>query len=147
MHNHWILVDLDVSHRSMGKAFRYYDTCMLELNNQVSGWQLVEAGISLLQWEFRDEYGEKAKMIYVVMDQSWRHQYELAAAAAAVESLQSCPTLCNPIDSSPPGSAVPGILQARALEWVAILIARVGLNDSTRDSSFKTHNGYYFFGG
>ena len=41
-------------------------------------------------------------------------------AAAAAKSLQSCPTLCNPIDSSPPGSPVPGILQARTLEWVAI---------------------------
>ena len=43
-----------------------------------------------------------------------------AAAAAAAKSLQSCPTLCNPIDSSSPGSRVPGILQARTLEWVAI---------------------------
>ena len=43
-----------------------------------------------------------------------------AAAAAAAKSLQSCPTLCDPIDSSPPGSPVPGILQARTLEWVAI---------------------------
>ena len=42
------------------------------------------------------------------------------AAAAAAKSLQSCPTLCDRIDSSPPGSAVPGILQARTLEWVAI---------------------------
>ena len=42
------------------------------------------------------------------------------AAAAAAKSLQSCPILCNPIDSSPPGSPVPGILQARTLEWVAI---------------------------
>ena len=42
------------------------------------------------------------------------------AAAAAAKSLQSCPTLCNPIDGSPPGSPVPGILQARILEWVAI---------------------------
>ena len=41
-------------------------------------------------------------------------------AAAAAKSLQSCPTLCNPIDSSPPGSTVPVILQARTLEWVAI---------------------------
>ena len=41
-------------------------------------------------------------------------------AAAAAKSLQSCPTLCDPIDGSPPGSAVPGILQARTLEWVAI---------------------------
>ena len=42
--------------------------------------------------------------------------YSLDAAAA--KSLQSCPTLCNPIDSSPPGSPVPGILQARTLEWL-----------------------------
>ena len=42
------------------------------------------------------------------------------SAAAAAKSLQSCPTLCDPIDSSPPGSAVPGILRARILEWVAI---------------------------
>ena len=43
-----------------------------------------------------------------------------AAAAAAAKSLQSCLTLCDPIDGSPPGSPVPGILQARTLEWVAI---------------------------
>ena len=40
------------------------------------------------------------------------------AAAAAAKSLQSCPTLCDPIDGSPPGSSVPGVLQARTLEWV-----------------------------
>ena len=40
--------------------------------------------------------------------------------AAAAKLLQSCPTLCDPIDDSPPGSPVPGILQARTLEWVAI---------------------------
>ena len=43
-----------------------------------------------------------------------------SAAATAAKSLQSCPTLCDPIDGSPPGSPVPGILQARTLEWVAI---------------------------
>ena len=43
-----------------------------------------------------------------------------AAAAAAAKLLQLCPTLCDPIDGSPPGSPVPGILQARILEWVAI---------------------------
>ena len=42
------------------------------------------------------------------------------AAAAAAKLLQSCPTLCDPIDGSPPGSPVPGILQARRLEWVVI---------------------------
>ena len=46
-------------------------------------------------------------------------------AAAAAKSLQSCPTLCDPIDGSPPGSLVPGILQARTLEWVAISFSKV----------------------
>ena len=45
---------------------------------------------------------------------------KFTAASAAAKSLQSCPTLCDPIDSSPPGSPIPGILQARILEWVAI---------------------------
>ena len=46
------------------------------------------------------------------------------AAAAAAMSLQSCPTLCDPIDGSPRGSSVPGILQARILEWVAISFSK-----------------------
>ena len=45
------------------------------------------------------------------------------AVCPAAKSLQSCPTLCDPIDGSPPGSPVPGILQARALEWVAIFFS------------------------
>ena len=48
------------------------------------------------------------------------------STAAAAESLQSCPTLCNPIDGSPPGSPVPGILQARTLEWGAISFSSAG---------------------
>ena len=47
------------------------------------------------------------------------------AAAAAAKLLQSCPTLCDPIDGSPPGSTIPGILQARTLEWVAISFSNV----------------------
>ena len=46
--------------------------------------------------------------------------YLRACAAVAAKSLQSCPTLCDPIDDSPPGSPIPGILQARTLEWVVI---------------------------
>ena len=58
-------------------------------------------------------------------DLSWfvfwlSHKERLLGAAAAAKSLQSCPTLCDPIDGSPPGSPVAGILQARTLEWVAI---------------------------
>ena len=48
------------------------------------------------------------------------------AAAAAAKSLQSCPTLCDPIDGSPPGFSVPGILQARVLEWGAIAFSELG---------------------
>ena len=50
----------------------------------------------------------------------------VADCAAAAKSLQSCPTLCDPIDGNPPGSPVPGILQARTLEWVAISFSNAG---------------------
>ena len=50
----------------------------------------------------------------------WRKVTVTIYVAAAAMSLQLCPTLCDPIDGSPPGSPVPGILQARTLEWVAI---------------------------
>ena len=48
-----------------------------------------------------------------------------SVAAAAAKLLQSCPTLCNPRDGSPPGSPIPGILQARTLEWVAMAFSIV----------------------
>ena len=54
------------------------------------------------------------------------HSAAAAAAAAAAKSLQSCPTLCDPIDSRPSGSTIPGILQARTLEWVAISFSNAG---------------------
>ena len=49
----------------------------------------------------------------------------ISAAAAAAKSLQSYPTLCDPIDGSPPGSPIPGVLQARIVEWVAISFSNV----------------------
>ena len=55
-----------------------------------------------------------------VSEARWLEYIFFKKTAAASESLQSCPTLCDPIDSSPTGSPVPGILQARTLEWVAI---------------------------
>ena len=61
----------------------------------------------------------------------------VAAAAAAAKSLQSCPTLCHPRDSSPSGSPVPGILQARTLEWVAIS-SPVHESESEVPQSFPT---------
>ena len=53
-----------------------------------------------------------------------KHLIHCLDSTAAAKSLQSCPTLCDPIDGSPPGSPVPGILQARILEWVAISFSR-----------------------
>ena len=66
----------------------------------------------------------KAMVFPVVMHgcESWT--IKKAAAAAAAKSLQLCPTLCNPIDGSPPGSPIPGILQARTLEWIAISFSK-----------------------
>ena len=55
----------------------------------------------------------------------FRSSTEREPAAAAAKSLQSCPTLCGPIDGSPPGFPVPGTLQARTLEWVAIAFSNV----------------------
>ena len=52
-------------------------------------------------------------------------EFPTAAAAATAKSLQSCPTLCDPIDGSQAGSPVPGIFQARRLEWVAISFSNV----------------------
>ena len=54
------------------------------------------------------------------------HIYTQRNTAAAAKSLQSCLTLCDPIDGSPPGSPVPGILRARTLEWVAISFSNAG---------------------
>ena len=57
------------------------------------------------------------------MDHKKNEQGSYSYAAAAAKSLQLCPTLCDPIDGSPPGSPIPGTLQARTLEWVAIFFS------------------------
>ena len=63
---------------------------------------------------------DKLEINSAVESQEWKAFLPKYFAAAAAKSLQSCPTLCDPIDGSLPGSPVPGILQARTLEWVAI---------------------------
>ena len=57
---------------------------------------------------------------FLFLDFYLARRYIINLCAAAAKSLQSCLTLCDPVDGSPPGSPVPGILQARPLEWVAI---------------------------
>ena len=73
----------------------------------------------------------------------------MAAAATAAKSLQSCPTLCDPIDSSPPGSSVPGILQARILEWVAISFSMASgpITLWPIDGETMENSGKLYFGG
>ena len=88
---------------------------------QSLGWEdPLEKGMathsSILAW--RLPWAEEPDGLRPMRLQS-QTQLKLLAAAAA-KSRQSCPTLCNPINGSPPGSSVPGILQARTLEWVAI---------------------------
>ena len=64
--------------------------------------------------------GEKGTLLHCWWEVNWYSHYRKWYAAAAAKSLQSCLTLCDPIDGSPSGSPVPGILKARTLEWVAI---------------------------
>ena len=66
----------------------------------------------------------RTKNLFYVFEKG--HAYVEHNAATAAKSLQLCPTLCDPIDSSPPGSPIPGILQARTLEWVAISFSNAG---------------------
>ena len=67
----------------------------------------------------------------VCEEQSFKLPYFSAVAA---KSLQSCPTLCDPIDGSPPGSSVPGILQVRTLEWAAISFSNAGMHANSLQS-------------
>ena len=68
---------------------------------------------------YRVSFGD-GKQRYLELHIGDGSTHRIVHAAVAAKSLQSCPTLCDPIDSSPPGSDVPWILQARTLEWVAI---------------------------
>ena len=70
--------------------------------------------------------GESEKVDLKLHIQKTKIMASSSIAATASKSLQSCPTLCDPIDGSPPGSAVAGILQARTLEWVAISFSSAG---------------------
>ena len=70
---------------------------------------------------FNQDFGSYFQLDFILMGKFYFVvQTKCYYAAAAAKSLQLCPTLCNPIDSNPTGSPIPGILQARTLEWVAI---------------------------
>ena len=82
-------------------------------------------------WQFPSPHGQVGTFIFPQVQPFSCHLCSLHShggpyAAAAAKPLQSCPTLCDPIGDSPPGSPVPGILQARTLEWVAISFSNAG---------------------
>ena len=78
-----------------------------------------------VEWFYEDlqdllEVTPKKDVLFIIGDWNAKVGVKKYLAAAAAASLQSCPTLCDPINGSPPVSPIPGILQARTLEWVAI---------------------------
>ena len=77
-------------------------------------------------FHYRDKISYSENLSARLITNKISRMYTAAAAAAAAKSLQSCPTVCDPIDGSPPGSPIPGILQARTLEWVAISFSNAG---------------------
>ena len=109
---------------------RFMNQDKLEVVKQeMAGVDVSILGISELRWTGMGEFNSDDHYIYYCGKESLRRngvpiivnkRVRNAVLAAAAKSLQSCPTLCDPIDGSPPGPAVPAILQARTLEWVAI---------------------------
>ena len=83
----------------------------------------VEGTLSPSAWVWEERLGG---LPWLLVLQKWRISHLFLQTAAAAKSLQSCPTLCDPRDGSPRGSPVPGIFQARTLEWVAISFSNAG---------------------
>ena len=103
-------INIDVYRARIWKKFPSHQICKI-LSEGFCSWCWVKA------------MNNKTHILINHMTDISYHNYDIYfnyLSAPAAKSLQSCPTLCNPIDSSPPGSPVPGILQARTLEWVAI---------------------------
>ena len=95
-------------------------------NTCTAFFQWRQCTLPTLLWEssgrfsFMKHHLRNSQMKCLVINLTTLAQWEHIEPAAAAKSLQSCPTPCDPIDGSPPGSSVPGILQARILEWVTI---------------------------
>ena len=92
----------------------------VEVTNRLKGLDLIDRVPEELWMEVHDIVQEEVNKTIPKKKRCKKAKWLSEAAAAAAKSLQSCLTLCDPIDSSPPGSPIPGILQARTLEWVAI---------------------------
>ena len=97
-------------------------SALLTMPKPLTMWITTKCGKFWRRWEFlspeKPVYRSRSNSSNQTWNNGFAQNWERSTAAAA-ESLQSCLTLCDPIDGSPPGSPVPGILQARTLEWVA----------------------------
>ena len=95
-----------------------YMKCLME-TVIVTSWKCFRSVKLMRLFSLLKKRNQHIRKVYI-----YSNEFQIApAAAAATKSLQSCPTLCNPIDSSPPGFPIPGILQVRTLEWVAIFFS------------------------
>ena len=114
-----------------GKVVWYYHLCknfpQFVVIHKLKGFSIVKGFPYVVK--FKSEFFNKEFMIWAKISSwsyfCWLCRASPSLAAAAAKSLQSCPTLCDPIDGSPPGSPVPGILQARVLEWGAIAFSAI----------------------
>ena len=94
---------------------------------QNAGLDVAQARLKIARRNINNlRYADDTTLIAESKEEPKSPLMKVKAAAAAAKSLQSCPTLCDPIDGSPPGSPVPRILQARTLEWVAISFSSAG---------------------
>ena len=113
-----------------GKKAFLSDQCKeIEENNRVGMTRDLFKKISDTKEIFHAKMGtikNRNGMVLTEAEDIKKKQQEYAAMLCYAKSLQSCLTLCNPIDGSPPGSPVPGILHARTLEWVAISFSNAG---------------------
>ena len=87
--------------------------------------------------EWPDKHGTRDPKLDSCHGSATNKPRNLAAALAVAKSRQSCLTLCDPIDGSPPGSPIPGILQARTLEWVAISFSTRNLEQDIKSQNFE----------
>ena len=85
-----------------------------------SVFKFISSDDNLKKNQFKSEFPHHVSFPYFIQKQLWQTARYIIFFFLTAKSLQSCPTLCDPTDGSPPGSPVPGILQARTLEWVAI---------------------------
>ena len=131
--NEWLLFSCVTKHMSHESKIKIRKDVELNIRAQVeeSGSSSITDNLSHTSHHYGFTSNQECQTsqhekLWPTSQDSWTrdqaHQWS-AAAAPAAKSLQSCPTLCDPIDGSPPCSAIPGILQARTLKWVAIFFS------------------------